>query len=187
MGEIHEIRLLLRNGDYDKAQKRLFKLYNSELKNIDDVYFTLFNLSLLMKKQNKMHLAKIYINELKERMLVIEDEDKYISQTTSTLWLYIDIYENELSLDETLDTYYLIYNKMLYLGEDDEKVLGVKITIDILKEKYDEALKTFHLCLERQYIDTIKNTLEELHTKDINIYEKAIKIKEEFEKAINVM
>lgn len=186
--EKNEIRELMRSKEYLIAQRKLFRLCNSKLETVTDICFAKYNLAWILKKIGELDMSKIYISDLKEYILDIEDENKYISETYSILWLYIELYKEELTKEELITNYVLIRDKVLYIGED-EIVMGLNITIDMLKGKYDEVLKNFIFSLEKGYIDTVNNTLESLQKENKYIYEMALLHKTKFEetKVINVL
>lgn len=168
-----ELKELLAIND-ERGIKRLFKLYNCELEDMDDKYFVLINSAIISKRNKNFEGAKIYLNELID---ILNKHEGFKMEKAISLWLYIELKKNELTKDELLDIYINIYDNIKHLGEDDESVLATKGNIAFLNNNYEEVLNIFESCLSRQYIQTSTAILNELQEKNVIIYNKAIKIK----------
>lgn len=174
-----ELKELLAVNDKGSI-KKLFKLYNCDLEDMDDKYFVLINLAIISKRNKNFDGAKIYLNEI---INILNMCDGFEMEKAVSLWLYIELKKNELTKDELLEIYTNIYNNIKHLGEDDENVLATKGNIAFLNNDYEGILDIFKSCLDRQYIQTSTAILKELYEKNTIIYNKAIRI----EKSLNAI
>lgn len=160
--------------------QRLFKLKNSNLDEIQDIFWVTFTLSLMYKKEENFEISKFYIDEL---MVIMEDANESLRyEKALTLWLYIEL-NNKLTKDELLKIYSTIYENIKFLGDDNEKVLGVVGNIHMLNNEYDEVLNIFNICLKRQYIETVDSILDDFKKKNEIYYAKAMYIKSNYNKS----
>lgn len=158
-------------GEYDQAYRKLFKLNNKILETIEDVYFVKYHLSLMCKKLKRYEEAKIYIDEIK---LYLDETYGFTTEKGKVLWLYIELYKNELSDDILLRDYEelkIYYNN---LDKLDEFIIGIDISIGIIQQDYVKVELLLETCLNMNYIENIKNLFYELKESDKNIFSKLL-------------
>lgn len=155
----NQIRKCNMMQEFEKSYKLLFKLYNSIQTEVFDRCFVLYNLSLTTKKLERIEESKKYIIETKEYM---EDKEGFITEKGFILWLYMELFKNELTKDEKIQNYEKLKTYFNYLKDDDEMIIGIQSSIEIIKENYVKVEELINQCFDRHYIEMANNILLEL-------------------------
>ena len=109
-------------GDYKNLYRYLFKLLNTREYNSIDAWRITYDLANCSYRINNIDNAKKYINMSIEFMNQVT-ELGYDQKKAYTIWLYLYIYQDELTKEESLKEYYKI-KKMLYFGKEDELIIA---------------------------------------------------------------
>lgn len=159
----NQIRKYNMMQEFEKSYKLLFKLYNKKRDTVLDNFFVVYNISLTTKKLGRIAESKKYIVEIKEFM---DDKEGFMTEKGFILWLYMELLKNELTKEEKLINYRKLKQYFSYLEEDDEMVIGIKGSIEIIQENYVEVENLISLCFNKNYIEMANNILSEL--KELN-------------------
>lgn len=158
-------------GEFEQSYRILFKLYNSIQTEIFDRCFVLYNLSLTAKKLNRIDESKMYIAEAKNFM---NDKDGYSTEKGCILWLYAELYRNELKDSELMNIYKNLKEYYSYLDENDEIIIGINSSMNVIQDNYVESEKLFYKCLDMGYIESANNILDDIKNRNIDEYNKVI-------------
>lgn len=161
-------------GNYEENYRRLFKIYNSKIEDSFDRWYVLYSLALVNKKMGLIDNAKIYIDECLS-LLNSFDEKKY--EKGCSVWLYIELYKNDLSYEDTLKKYTELQEYFICLGEDSYAYLGAVANVCILKNDYIELIKVIDTCLSnryngKRYIEVVTNIINDTSKNNIELSNK---------------
>lgn len=161
-------------GNYEENYKKLFKFYNSKIEDSFDRWYIIYSLALVNKKMGLIDNAKLYIDECLS-ILDTFDEKKY--EKGCSVWLYIELYKNDLSYEETLKKYTELQKYFTCLGEDSYAYLGAVANVCILKNDYIELIKVIDTCLsnrynDKRYIEVVTNIMNDISKNNIELFNK---------------
>ncbi|WP_195966861.1 hypothetical protein [Clostridium sp. 1001283B150210_160208_E6] len=169
-----DLRFMFALKKYDECYKKLFVLYNQEQDNVLDRCFVLRSLSLVCRNIKKIDEAKFYIQEAKN---IIENENNHKTEQLWTMWAYVELFKDQLSKAERIRYYQYTKEKMIDINADNSLILGLDVSIALEKNDYEKVLDIIDICLqhntEDDYINIKNNILNELRTKNIDIYNTA--------------
>lgn len=161
-------------GNYEENYRKLFKFYNSKIEDSFDRWYIIYSLALVNKKMGLIDNAKLYIDECLS-ILDTFDEKKY--EKGCSVWLYIELYKNDLSYEETLKKYTELQEYFTCLGEDSYAYLGAVANVCILKNDYIELIKVIDTCLsnrynDKRYIEVVTNIMNDISKNNIELFNK---------------
>lgn len=164
-------------GNYEENYKKLFKFYNSKIEDSFDRWYIIYSLALVNKKMGLIDNAKLYIDECLS-ILDTFDEKKY--EKGCSVWLYIELYKNDLSYEETLKKYTELQEYFTCLGEDSYAYLGAVANVCILKNDYIELIRVIDTCLSnryngKRYIEVVTNIMNDISKNNIELFNKVNK------------
>lgn len=155
-------------NNFYESYRILFKLYNKELKGVGDKIFVLYNMALISKKMDRLEESKKYIDEA---MIYVRDKDGFNTEKCHIMWLYIELNKSEISKDKLIEYYQSIKNNYYYYDDESEVILGIDLSIGLLKEDFAEVENILNKCFSKGYIQTYKNTLKELEQTNKDMYD----------------
>jgi tetratricopeptide (TPR) repeat protein len=161
-------------GNYEENYRKLFKIYNSKIEDSFDRWYIIYSLALVNKKMGLIDNAKLYIDECLS-ILDTFDEKKY--EKGCSVWLYIELYKNDLSYEETLKKYTELQEYFTCLGEDSYAYLGAVANVCILKNDYIELIRVIDTCLSnryngKRYIEVVTNIMNDISKNNIELFNK---------------
>ena len=161
-------------GNYEENYRKLFKFYNSKIEDSFDRWYIIYSLALVNKKMGLIDNAKLYIDECLS-ILDTFDEKKY--EKGCSVWLYIELYKNDLSYEETLKKYTELQEYFTCLGEDSYAYLGAVANVCILKNDYIELIRVIDTCLSnryngKRYIEVVTNIMNDISKNNIELFNK---------------
>lgn len=151
-----------------EAYKILFKLYNKDVKSVGDTIFVLYNIALISKKMDRIEESKKYIEEA---MSYIEDKEGFNTEKGHIIWLYVELNKKNIAKDKLIEHYESIKNSYYYYDNESEVILGIDLSIEILRENFAEVESILNKCFSKSYIQTYKNTLKELEQTNKDKYD----------------
>lgn len=166
----NSLLFLARSEQYEELIRKLFIINNSyDINNEIDKNYILFMLSKALKQINRIDEAKIYCKQAKK---CIENHKECAIENIKTLWLYIELYKDEMSKEELLDNYEKLKELSIF---DEVGIQGLDCSIAFVNGDMNKVEKIFRLCLERisldrHYIDIVKSILQEAYNINSNIY-----------------
>lgn len=181
MSEKNDIRELIRSDNHNIAYRKLFKLMNYDLEEIDDKWFVYYMLSSLCRQLKRDEESRVYIIKAKELLSYMEN---YRVEIGKTNWLYLEIFKDELNREELIEYYKEIMDNFNYLNEDDEIIIGLKSSIYILKSDFNKVIENFKKCLLWHYIDTVKGTIREAKKYNYDLYNELLSLREQYETGV---
>ena len=152
-------------GDYKNLYRYLFKLLNTREYNYIDTWRITYDLANCSYRINNIDNAKKYINMSIEFMNQVT-ELGYDQKKAYTTWMYLYIYQDELTKEESLKEYDRI-KKMLYFDKEDEIIKAIDFDIALIKENKEEMCNIIKYMIKYNYIDSLKDILENLNNKRI--------------------
>lgn len=161
-------------GNYEENYRKLFKIYNSKIEDSFDRWYIIYSLALVNKKMGLIDNAKLYIDECLS-ILDTFDEKKY--EKGCSVWLYIELYKNDLSYEDTLKKYTELQEYFTCLGEDSYAYLGAVANVCILKNDYIELIRVIDTCLSnryngKRYIEVVTNIMNDISKNNIELFNK---------------
>lgn len=161
-------------GNYEENYRKLFKFYNSKIEDSFDRWYIIYSLALVNKKMGLIDNAKLYIDECLS-ILDTFDEKKY--EKGCSVWLYIELYKNDLSYEDTLKKYTELQEYFTCLGEDSYAYLGAVANVCILKNDYIELIRVIDTCLSnkyngKRYIEVVTNIMNDISKNNIELFNK---------------
>lgn len=161
-------------GNYEENYRKLFKFYNSKIEDSFDRWYIIYSLALVNKKMGLIDNAKLYIDECLS-ILDTFDEKKY--EKGCSVWLYIELYKNDLSYEETLKKYTELQEYFTCLGEDSYAYLGAVANVCILRNDYIELIRVIDTCLSnryngKRYIEVVTNIMNDISKNNIELFNK---------------
>lgn len=182
------------NGGIEKARlgfKKLYLKYNGRFQNIEEERIVLHRLCVLemQSKEYKIETAQKYSKELLKHMDNIkgysEDKDNACDYC-KVLNNYIETHKKHMQKEELIRLYercnYIYEN---FCDNDEYSCLQKLITrfnLALIKENFDTVLEIFNVVLihnskDTQYEDIIRQNLEDMKKVNIDLYNKALELK----------
>lgn len=153
-------------GDYKNLYRYLFKLLNTREHNSIDTWRLTYNLANCSYRINNIENAKKYINMSIEFMNQVT-EFGYDQKKAYTIWLYLYIYQYELTKEECLKEYTRIKKMLSFLDKEDEIIKAIDFDIALIKENKEEMCNIIKDMVKYNYIEALKDILENLNNRRI--------------------
>ena len=164
-----EIKMLGKEERYTECYKKVFKLYNtiSDL-NIIEKNFLLYNLAWVCKKLNIIEESKIYIQQTLDNIMSVKG---YQTEKGKALWLYIELYKEELNKDELENLYKELKMIFSFMENDSEIILGIDGNIAILNNDWDKLINIISISISHNYIYLLNSVKSDILNLDKEIRE----------------
>jgi|GEM_PF-4846860 len=172
------------DGEYEKGRKKLFVMYNTKLKkinNIEDIRFIIHNLAWVEYYLKNIESARKYSTQIKN---IFEENDAYIKNYPSEYCKILDLYNIShtgiISMDEKINLYKETYAIYCKTGSPD-RYMALHNIYDLKKEYYKipNLLKEM-LSNIGEHQNFVSEFLKDLEENDKQSYEESLLIIEEF-------
>lgn len=172
------------NEEWDKGRKKLFVMYNTKLKklnNIEDIRFIIYNLAWVEYYLKNIEGARKYINEIKD---FFESNDNIIKSYPSEYCKILDIYNlshKGILINEDKIRLYEKTFKIYTKTNSPERYISLH-NIYMLKRQYDNVVDNLNniLCNLGEYKTFVSDILGDLKNENLDCYNKGLKIYESY-------